>query len=234
MILAGFYLWWPRKWSLTAFKAVAVPSFRPNGKARDWNWHNATGFWCAPWLLLIVLTGLVMVYPWANDLLYRATGNTPPPRPLTQVTQPPSGAPEKGEGRENARKKKHHSGNKMASLDLLLSAVEKQAPGWKSMSLRLPQRENPNVVVQVQEATSRLAFTKSALTLDAATGQVIKWEPYESQNLGRKLRLWARYTHTGESGGFLGQAIAAMAALGACLLVWTGFAMAWRRFMTRA
>ena len=40
------------------------------GRARDWNWHNVIGFWCATPLFLIVLTGVVMSYPWANDLLW--------------------------------------------------------------------------------------------------------------------------------------------------------------------
>jgi uncharacterized iron-regulated membrane protein len=43
-----------------------VPSLKLRGKPRDWNWHHAVGFWSAPALLLITLTGLVMSYQWAN------------------------------------------------------------------------------------------------------------------------------------------------------------------------
>ncbi|MEI9892584.1 MAG: hypothetical protein WDN28_01340 [Chthoniobacter sp.] len=32
-----------------------------------------------PLLLIITLTGVIMSYAWANDLLYRLTGNEPPP-----------------------------------------------------------------------------------------------------------------------------------------------------------
>jgi uncharacterized iron-regulated membrane protein len=39
--------------------------------------------------------------------------------------------------------------------------------------------------------------------------------------------------HTGEAGGFMGQFIAMVVSAGACLLVWTGFAMAWRRFFCK-
>jgi sulfite reductase (NADPH) flavoprotein alpha-component len=68
------------------------------------------------------------------------------------------------------------------------------------------------------------------LTLNRATGNVVKWEPYSDNSTGRKLRSWFRGLHTGEALGFFGQTIAGLASLGGCFLVWTGFAMAWRRF----
>ena len=42
-----------------------------------------------------------------------------------------------------------------------------------------------------------------------------------------------RGLHTGEALGFAGQTVAGLASLGGCFLVWTGFAMAWRRFRYR-
>src|SRR5262245_13976484 len=77
--VSGLFLWWPRAWSRRAMRAVTVPDLRLRGKARDFNWHNSIGFWCAPVIIVITLTGAVMSYQWANDLLYRLTGNPPPP-----------------------------------------------------------------------------------------------------------------------------------------------------------
>jgi sulfite reductase (NADPH) flavoprotein alpha-component len=68
------------------------------------------------------------------------------------------------------------------------------------------------------------------LTLNRATAEVVKWEPYSENSTGRKLRSWFRGLHTGEAFGFFGQTIAGLASLGGCFLVWTGLAMAWRRF----
>jgi hypothetical protein len=55
-------------------------SFRAGirGRVREWNWHNVLGIWCALPLLVIVLTGVVMSFDWANVLLLRLTGSTPP------------------------------------------------------------------------------------------------------------------------------------------------------------
>ena len=69
--------------------------------------------------------------------------------------------------------------------------------------------------------------------LNRASAAVVKWEPYAAASPGRKLRTWVRGLHTGEALGFAGQTVAGLASLGGCFLVWTGFAMAWRRFRYR-
>ncbi len=40
-----------------------------------------------------------------------------------------------------------------------------------------------------------------------------------------------RFAHTGEEYGVVGQTIAGLASLAACFLVYTGFALAWRRLV---
>jgi uncharacterized iron-regulated membrane protein len=77
-------------------------------------------------------------------------------------------------------------------------------------------------------------FATTQLTLDPYTGNVLKKEGYGDQNLGRQVRSWTRFLHTGEALGVMGKAIAGLASAGALLLVWTGFALAWRRFFSRA
>ncbi|WNZ58636.1 PepSY domain-containing protein [Myxococcus sp. MxC21-1] len=42
-----------------------------------------------------------------------------------------------------------------------------------------------------------------------------------------------RFLHTGEALGLLGQLVAAIASLGGVFLVYTGFALSWRRFFSR-
>jgi uncharacterized iron-regulated membrane protein len=80
LILSGLVLWVPRRWRKANFEAVTL--FRTNlrGRARDWNWHNVTGFWLAVPLLVITSTGAIMSYSWAEALLYRASGSTLPVR----------------------------------------------------------------------------------------------------------------------------------------------------------
>jgi uncharacterized iron-regulated membrane protein len=70
LILSGLYLWWPKHWRLANLKVAFWINPKLRGRARDWNWHNAIGFWSALPLLAIVLTGLIMSYSWANNLLF--------------------------------------------------------------------------------------------------------------------------------------------------------------------
>jgi uncharacterized iron-regulated membrane protein len=62
LVVSGFYLWWPRRWTRLGLQTVLLPSLKLRGKPRDWNWHNAIGFWSAPVLLFITLTGMVISY----------------------------------------------------------------------------------------------------------------------------------------------------------------------------
>jgi uncharacterized iron-regulated membrane protein len=65
----------------------------------------------------------------------------------------------------------------------------------------------------------------------SSTGEIVKWEPYASQSLGRRLRTWSRWIHTGEAGGVIGQTVAGLVSTGAVVLVWTGIALACRRLI---
>jgi sulfite reductase (NADPH) flavoprotein alpha-component len=166
-----------------------------------------------------------MSYQWANDLLYTLTGSEPPPR--AQPSGPAAQAQlRRGAGAEPREPKP------LASFDAFFVRADQQVPGWITMMMRLPPRDGP-VAVLIQEPTAPHIFARSQLALNSSTAEVIKWEPYAAASPGRKLRVWARGLHTGEALGFAGQTVAGLASLGACFLVWTGFAMAWRRFCYR-
>ena len=225
LAVTGVYLWWPRSWHWRGLKSSLLFSLRLRGKARDWNWHNVIGFWSSGVLVALTLTAAVMSYPWANDLLYTLTGSEPPPRaqrsgPMTQAQQ--------RRGGEEARERKP-----LASFDALLARAVQQAPGWIMMMVRLPPRGDGPVTILIQEPTAPHIFARSQLALNRSSAEVVTWEPYGAASLGRKLRIWVRGLHTGEALGFAGQTVAGLASLGGCFLVWTGFAMAWRRFRYR-
>lgn len=205
MLLSGLYLWWPAK--------TARPRAGLSGKARDWNWHNAAGFWAAPFILVTTLTGLVMSYGWANDLLYRMMGTEPPPR---AVRQPPA----KGPGPS-------------VVVEPLFLAARAKAGAWETISIRLPMKDGDPASATITEPSAVGPDRRSQLTLNAATAEPVKWEPYADQSPGRKVRAWMKPIHTGEAFGWAGQVAAFLTAAAAALLVWTGLSLAWRRFLAR-
>lgn len=71
------------------------------------------------------------------------------------------------------------------------------------------------------------------LVLDPHGGKIVGRAGYADQTTGRKIRTWLRYLHTGQALGWPGQLIAGLASLAGCVLVYTGFALSWRRFSQR-
>lgn len=234
LVLSGFYLWWPRQWNWRALRAVTVLDGSLSGKARDWNWHNAIGFWSALPLAIVVFTAVFFSYPWATDWLYRAAGETPPPR---QGGGGPGGAGGanrearggSGEGRNRDSKKEFSP----SGLNQAWAKAESQLPGWRTINLRLPTSADAPLAFTIDRGNGARPDLRGQLTLDAASGEVKQWETYESFSTARRIRLWVRWLHTGEAGGLLGQTIAGAASAGGAILVWTGVSLALRRFLKR-
>jgi uncharacterized iron-regulated membrane protein len=219
LVISGFFLWWPRQGTKNAGRAILVPKTKLRGKSRYFSWHNAIGFWCAPILFFIVLSGVLMSYPWATNLLYRLTGSEPPP-PQRAVTGPRPGPP-----KENSFIPR--------DIDRLWTMAEQQVPGWRTVSVRFETSPSAPLTFSIEQGQRGRPDLRSQLTLDPKTGELVRWEPFSSFSLGRQLRSWARFVHTGEADGVFGQTIAALASAGAAVLVCTGFALAWRRFRER-
>lgn len=213
LAISGFYIWFPRQWTRKHFAPILWFRKTNSGKARDFNWHNTIGFWTSGVLIILTLTGAIISYQWAGNLLYTLTGNEVP----QQQQQASPNAPQNEQAPVLPE-----------NLDQVFTKAENQTP-WKSLSLRLPIAKD-QAVFTVEEGIYRNIFARSTLTVDTKTGEVAKWEPYGEQNAARQLRSWSRFTHTGETGGFIGQLIGFIACIGGAFLVWTGISLALRRF----
>lgn len=224
--VSGLYLWWPRKWRTKGLKRSLWFIRTDDGKARDWNWHNVIGFWSLPVLIVLTASGMVISYRWASDLVYRSVGETPPvssgpgnlPGPAIELTPPPDASP--------------------ASYQTLMASAQASTPTWETITLRFgaaPGRKESPKVIPITAIVSLAGHSppsaSTQLALDPFTGQILRQTPFEAQTPGRRLRSWLRFLHTGEALGRPGQAVAGIACLGSLVLVWTGFSLAWRRFL---
>ena len=226
LVLSGFYLWWPRKWNWSQVRNVLWFKRGLDGKARDFNWHNVIGFWSAVPLFIIVISGAVISYPWASNLVYRLVGETPPPRNAP--------GPAGNQRRENARRGDDGSRSQPAApplkgLDDGWSRAEQQVPGWQSISVRIPASEEAPLTFTIDEGNGGQPQKRGQLTFERKSGEVTRWEPFSSFTSGRKLRTVLRFAHTGEVIGLIGQTLAGLVSIGAAVLVWTGLFLSWRR-----
>lgn len=229
LLLSGIYLWWPRHWRWSSVRAVILLNPQLRGRARNWNWHNVFGFWSALPLLCIIITGLVMSYGWVNNLLFTLTGSEPPPPRERPAAGAGRGVRKTGGPRDAGPANQPAS---LAGLEPLLAQARQQIPEWTTLSLRMPQKPGAPFPLMVDRGGRGQVQLRTMLNLDVEHGKVLPSpDDLQQQNLGRRLRMYARFLHTGELFGFIGQTVAALTTISTILLVWTGFALAWRRFV---
>jgi len=244
IVVSGFYLWFPRIWTWPQIRSVLLFHRTGTSKARDFNWHNVIGVWSAIPLAIVVASALPISFPWANAMVYRAVGEEPPQQRGREGG--PARGREGGGGRaggaaaENRRGGPAEGGARRAreertappldGLNALWARAEQHVEGWRTINLRVPDSAQAPVVFAIDKGDGGQPQLRSTLTLDRATGDVLTFESFESQSLGRRLRSIARFAHTGEVLGIPGQTIAGVVTAGSVVLVWTGLALAWRRW----
>jgi uncharacterized iron-regulated membrane protein len=229
LAISGLYLWWPRKWTWRTVRPVLWFKGGLKGKARDFNWHNAAGFWAMPVIVVLTASGMVISYKAVSDLIFKLTGNEPPANagpsaPATvKVPEPPAGATPLG-------------------FDALFAEAQQQVPAWESISLRMgggprgggPREEGPRAMAfSIKEQGGWPLFASAQLSLNPFTAEVLRRETFADYNSGRQIRSWLRFLHTGQALGWPGQLVAGLASLAGAFLMWTGFTLSWRRFFRR-
>ena len=218
LVMSGFYLWWPRNWNLKSLRNVTWFKRRLPSKARYFNWHNVIGFWSAVPLFIVVLSAVVISYTWAGNLVYRIAGETPP---APRANQPAPAS----------------TNNQLDLANNLNSAwlrAEQQVSDWRSITMQLPASATTQLTFNIDSGSGGQPQRRAQLVLDRANGDVVRWEPFSAYTRGRQLRSILRFAHTGEVVGIVGQTIAGLVSAGGAMLVFTGLALAIRRFLAWA
>ncbi len=211
IILSGLVIWIPKRWTRSGVKVITTFQGQLKGRARDWNWHNVLGIWFALPLLVVTATGLVIGYPWANALVFKLAGESPPP---AKGKGPPSAPP---------------AAISTAGWNSAFATVQEKSPGWQSIQFQFPQGKDG--VFNVASSHRGRPDLRQTITVDLTRGEIRKTERFEDLSAGRRWRTWIRWIHTGEAGGWPGQLLAGLAALATIVLIWTGFALSARRLM---
>jgi uncharacterized iron-regulated membrane protein len=215
IVASGIYLWLPAVWRWRTLRGLMLFQKKyANGKVRDFNWHHVFSFWMLIPLFLIALSGVVISYGWASNLVYKAYGEDAPRR-----GGPPTPG---GSGAFESQ----------LSLEKILAIASSAVPEWKRISIPAAGPTG-NVDITIELPSKDVRPPRRTLTLDAE-GRVLKISPLPGTSMvspGQRARTWLRFVHTGEQYGLIGQTLAALASLAACFLAYTGLALAWRRLV---
>jgi uncharacterized iron-regulated membrane protein len=242
LVLSGIYLWWPRRWTRARMKATMLVSMRGHGRVRDFNWHNALGFWAAIPLALIIASGAFISFRWPGLWLDRTLGSsqereaaiatmneTPEQRAAREARPAGPTRASQPEPRELLRVERTAAELTQAPLSIWLDSARAARPDWKLVTLMMPTSRDRTVRVAIAEGNTYRPDQRYTLTLARASGATTALSGYADLSTGRKIRSWARFGHTGEVFGVTGQIVATLASAIGVLLVYTGFALAWRR-----
>lgn len=124
------------------------------------------------------------------------------------------------------------SGTGLPTRDL--SGVSTVPPSGVSPTTGPETRATQSVTFTVREAKSWPRTANITVALNAYTGEIARKTGYAELAAAAQVRAWTRFLHTGEALGWGGQLVAGLACAGGCVLVWTGLALAFRRFFRRA
>ena len=240
IVVSGIYLWLPAVWRWRTVRGLVLFQKKyVNAKVRDFNWHHVFGIWMLVPLFLIALSGAVISFPWASNLVYAAFGEEAPQRGGGGG----GGGPGAGGGGPRAEGRNRGATGEApeivaeqtarASLQQMMDVATAQVPDWQRLTLPL-QARGDHVEVQLEIRSTERRAPRRTLELSVADASVMKDSGppvVAQQTAGQKARTWFRFVHTGEQYGVIGQTIAGIASLAACFLVYTGLALAYRRLI---
>jgi uncharacterized iron-regulated membrane protein len=247
LAVTGLYIWMPRQWSWRVLRP-SVWFTAARGKARDWNWHNVIGLWSTPVLIVLTLTALPISYAWVSALINRLNGPVAAmATPAAAVTVPlPEGlsrqpfqallAAAQAEVPDWKQITLRFDGGAAGRRGGRGAAAEETAAAALAPAAAAggaPRNAAAPVSFTIREAHSWPRTANITVALNPFTGQVLTRSGYAQLATGAQVRAWTRFLHTGEALGPAGQLVAGLACLGACVLVHTGFALSWRRFLGR-
>ena len=198
IVLSGIVLWWPKGLTLAHLRPITAFQRGLAGKPRDFNWHNVFGFWSAVPLAFVVASGVVISYPWANDLAHRLAGSEPPRR------GPAPGAGGPGGGTR---------GGDRARRGLAARASIGPGPGRGAGGrLAEPEPTRPPLARGTLGSSAstprpgRAARHAHPAVVDRRTGEVVKPRAVRrARPPGASSSGWLRFIHTGEAFGLPGR-----------------------------
>lgn len=202
---SGLYLWWPNagQWrGALSFKRGAV------WKRRVYDLHVKSGVYAAPFLLTLVITGVVLAVPtWFKPGIGWFS-------PFTAVSGPgtiPAG-----------------QGDTLLSAEAAIAVARARFPQAEVRWIETPGREQGFWRVQMrQSGEPNRRFPRTQVWVEAVSGEILAVRDPRRNSIGDSIFDWLHPLHNGEAFGLMGRAVVFVLGLLPMLAFVTGW-IRWR------
>ncbi len=213
-ILAGLYLWWPRK--KEKVWGVWIPRFRGSARVLLRDWHSVPAMYLSIFVLFILLSGLFFTQYWGKA--FQAVNLFSGGIPSYYLDPPKSKLPDPNVAPQESISLEQVHAAAASAIDL--------SHGYFSLEIPPPGTEEPF------KLTTNFAMPlrkPSIVFIDQYNGDVLYADTFANFPLGAKISLLAYPIHVGSIFGTATKILAVISCLLIIVMSITGVWMWWRR-----
>lgn len=176
ILITGVILWWPKTKKIMRQRLRI--KWEGSTKRLTHDLHIVTGFYTSVFLIIIVLTGLIMTFKWANVALFAITGSKlvkeQPKQP--QSVYSPNVAP--------------------LTIDAALKGIAETIKTAEYYTVRLPRDSSGTYSINVLSKGS-IETASDTYYVDQYSGRLAGSQTFASKSLGQRVRALVKPVHTG-------------------------------------
>jgi len=202
-LCTGIYLWWP---STHKFKKALTFKRHTSLQRNVYDIHTLSGFYSLPILIVIVATGVFLIFPPVKPIVQALSSTYQPVN--TQSTLIPNG--------------------QRLSVDKAVSLAQQQFPTAAVKWIETPDGPGGSYRVNLrQDGEPSQRFPKTNVWLDQYSGEILAIRDIEQDSAGDTFLRWLHPLHSGQAFGLTGRIIVCISGLLPLILFVTGI-MRWR------
>jgi len=176
ILITGVILWWPKTKKIMRQRLKI--KWGGSTKRLTHDLHIVTGFYTSVFLIIIVLTGLIMTFKWANEALFAITGS----KLVKEQPKPPQSV--------------YNAGAAALTIDGALGGIAGAIKTAEYYTIRPPRDSSGTYGISVLPKGA-IETTSDTYYIDQYSGQLAGSQTFAGKSLGQRVRALVKPVHTG-------------------------------------
>jgi len=215
LTISGLRLWVPqqyKKWK--QWRSVLTVNFKAGFKRQNYDWHNVLGFYSAPVIILLSITGFAITFSTVFiAFLFMLTGQSP---------QSVAGI--------FGQKSVYTEGAKSLSATAVAKIASAELPEAQLLGIAVPADSSMVYRLDLKSDGPARSGNRIMLMVDQYTGKIVLNSETDFPDIGNSYLSWLTPIHYGTFGGMPTRILALLGGLMPLLLYITGFIIWWPRY----